>query len=164
MKGWKWIGLLLFVIAVLTACGTTEETETNEEQASTEMDGQENKMEEPESSQDGETTESKQVESTTTEESEENSSDEESTEEQTNEDVKEPNADAPKPEEQSGSGVYNGQADGHTIEIMFAEGPRAFQITEDVKETINHLKTGSRVTFTYIREGQSLYITSIKEK
>lgn len=60
------------------------------------------------------------------------------------------------------AGIYNGQADPHTIEIETAEGPTAFQLTMEARKDVDNLTEGDEVTFTYYKDGEQLVIESIK--
>ncbi len=58
-------------------------------------------------------------------------------------------------------GTYNGQADSHTVEIELEEGPRAFQITEELQDSFENLEIGTKLTFVYIKKNETKYITSV---
>lgn len=60
------------------------------------------------------------------------------------------------------TGIYNGQADSHTIEIETANGPTAFQLTEEAKEMIDVLMEGKEVTYKYIVDGDTKMIDFIE--
>ncbi|MDP4098276.1 hypothetical protein OIN60_16075 [Paenibacillus sp. P96] len=52
----------------------------------------------------------------------------------------------------TGTGVYNGQADPHTVEIEMDGKPLAFQLGEGVDAQIAPLKEGDAVSFEYTEE------------
>lgn len=60
-------------------------------------------------------------------------------------------------------GIYNGQQDPHTIEIETAEGPTAFQLTEEAKLDVEKLTEGDEVIYTYYKDGEQLIIELIEE-
>ncbi len=60
------------------------------------------------------------------------------------------------------SGIYNGQADPHTIEIETEEGPRAYQLTLEARDDIGDLIEGKKVTYIYYDNGLQLVIESIE--
>lgn len=60
------------------------------------------------------------------------------------------------------TGIYNGQADPHTIEIENAEGATAFQLTMEARDDIDGLTEGKEVTYTYTEEGDTRTIESIE--
>lgn len=60
------------------------------------------------------------------------------------------------------TGIYNGQADPHTIEIETAEGPLAFQLTMEARDDIEALIEGEEVTYKYTEDGDTRTIESIK--
>lgn len=60
------------------------------------------------------------------------------------------------------TGIYNGQADPHTIEIETDEGPLAFQLTMDARDDIDALTEGGEVTYTYTEDGDTRTIESIQ--
>lgn len=62
------------------------------------------------------------------------------------------------------TGIYNGQADPHTIEIETDEGPRAFQLTMEARDDVEGLVEGKRVTYMYREDGEQLVIESIKQE
>ncbi|WP_408007893.1 hypothetical protein ACJROX_24850 [Pseudalkalibacillus sp. A8] len=86
--------------------------------------------------------------------------------EQNNEDTNEEPAeeDDATTEQKTGEGTYNGQADGHTIEIMMEDGPQAFQFGEELKEKVESLEVDSKVSFTYEEKDGALYLTDIQKK
>src|SRR5699024_6291008 len=62
------------------------------------------------------------------------------------------------------TGIYNGQADPHTIEIETAEGPIAFQLTIEARDDIEALIEGKEVTYHYTEDGLTRTIQSIEMK
>jgi len=60
------------------------------------------------------------------------------------------------------TGIYNGQADPHTIEIETADGPLAFQLTMEARDDIDALTEGGEVTYTYTEDGDTRTIESIQ--
>lgn len=60
------------------------------------------------------------------------------------------------------SGIYNGQADPHTIEVETEEGPRAYQLTLEARDDIEDLIEGKEVTYIYYDNGLQLVIESIE--
>lgn len=60
------------------------------------------------------------------------------------------------------TGIYNGQADPHTIEIETEEGPLAFQLTMEARDDIDALTEGGEVTYTYTEDGDRRTIESIQ--
>ncbi len=60
------------------------------------------------------------------------------------------------------TGIYNGQADPHTIEIETTEGPLAFQLTMEARDDIEALTEGGEVTYTYTEDGDTRTIESIQ--
>ena|SRR5690625_2700189 len=60
------------------------------------------------------------------------------------------------------TGIYNGQADPHTIEIETDEGPLAFQLTMDARDDIDALTEGGEVTYKYTEDGDNRTIESIQ--
>ena len=60
------------------------------------------------------------------------------------------------------TGIYNGQADPHTIEIETDDGPLAFQLTIDARDDIDALTEGGEVTYTYTEDGDNRTIESIQ--
>lgn len=60
------------------------------------------------------------------------------------------------------TGIYNGQADPHTIEIETAEGPQAFQLTIEARDDIEALTEGEEVTYVYAEDGDTRTIESIQ--
>src|SRR5699024_550311 len=60
------------------------------------------------------------------------------------------------------SGIYNGQADPHTIEIETEEGPRAYQLTLEARDDIGDLIEGKKVTYIYYDNGLQLVIEWIE--
>lgn len=62
------------------------------------------------------------------------------------------------------TGIYNGQADPHTIEIETAEGPIAFQLTIEARDDIEALIEGREVTYHYTEDGLTRTIQSIEMK
>ncbi|WP_349408656.1 hypothetical protein [Pseudalkalibacillus sp. SCS-8] len=126
MKFWRLIGMWLLAVVLVTACGTTEDGQSNENESG---------MEEQGSGAD-----------------DQNGEQDEATSEE------------PATEQMTGEGTYNGQADPHTIEIELEDGPQAFQITEELKDTVANLKEGTEITFIYEEEEGTYYIKSIQEK
>lgn len=60
------------------------------------------------------------------------------------------------------TGIYNGQADPHTIEIETAEGPTAFQLTIEARDDVEALTEGEEVTYMYTEDGDTRTISSIE--
>lgn len=60
------------------------------------------------------------------------------------------------------TGIYNGQADPHTIEVETEDGPTAFQLTMEARDDIDALTEGHQVTYTYYKEGEQLVIEKIQ--
>jgi hypothetical protein len=60
------------------------------------------------------------------------------------------------------TGIYNGQADPHTIELETAEGPLAFQLTMEARDDIEALIEGKKVTYTYTEDNDTRIIESIE--
>lgn len=60
------------------------------------------------------------------------------------------------------TGIYNGQADPHTIEIETAAGPLAFQLTLEARDDIEQLVEGEEVTYDYTEDGDTRTIESIQ--
>lgn len=67
-----------------------------------------------------------------------------------------------EPELKTDTGIYNGQADPHTIEIETSEGPKAFQLSDEARKQVEQLTEGAEVTYTYYQEGEQLIIQSIE--
>ncbi|WP_221567008.1 hypothetical protein [Alkalihalobacillus sp. TS-13] len=135
MKEWKKIiGVMLLAIALMTGCGTTEETGDQTSGEGTEQPKNEDSTEQ-------------NNEDTNEEPADENASEDDATTEQN-----------------TGEGTYSGQADGHTIEIMMEDGPQAFQFGEELKEKVESLEVDSEITFTYEEKDGALHLTDIQEK
>ncbi len=66
-------------------------------------------------------------------------------------------------DENKDTGIYNGQQDPHTIEIETADGPTAFQLTMEAREQVEPLQVGKKVTYTYEEKGEQLIIDTIKQ-
>ncbi|PAQ15399.1 hypothetical protein CD798_06310 [Bacillaceae bacterium SAOS 7] len=67
-------------------------------------------------------------------------------------------------DEVEATGIYNGMADLHTVELNVDGEDRAFQINpegEEVKK-FDALEEGSEVTFVYKTEGEQMTITQVK--
>src|SRR5690625_909673 len=62
------------------------------------------------------------------------------------------------------TGVYNGQADPHTIEIETEDGPLAFQLTMDAREEVENLEVGEEVRYSYTESGNNRKIQTIKPR
>ena len=62
----------------------------------------------------------------------------------------------------TGTGMYVGQADPHTIEVETADGPVAFQLTIEARDDVEKLSPNDEVTFIYIEDGDSRTIQSVK--
>lgn len=60
-------------------------------------------------------------------------------------------------------GIFNGQADPHTIEIETAEGPTAFQLSDSARADIAQLKEADEVIYTYYESDEQLIIEIIEE-
>lgn len=60
------------------------------------------------------------------------------------------------------TGIYNGQADPHTIEIETDDGPQAFQLSMKARSEVDKLTVGKSVSFTYYEKGPQLVIESIQ--
>lgn len=60
-------------------------------------------------------------------------------------------------------GIYNGQADPHTIEIETAEGPTAFQLSDEAREYVEELETEDEVIYTYYEKDEQKVIEFIEE-
>ncbi|MGM7637032.1 hypothetical protein [Bacillus sp. Hm123] len=67
-------------------------------------------------------------------------------------------------EEVEATGIYNGMADLHTVELNVDGEDRAFQIAPDGEEVkkFEELEEGSEVTFVYKTEGEQMTITQVK--
>ncbi|WP_368653278.1 hypothetical protein AB4Y30_16525 [Ornithinibacillus sp. 4-3] len=65
-------------------------------------------------------------------------------------------------EKMTASGIYNGRADSHTVEIETETGPVAYQLTMEARDQADQLEEGQEVTYTYKQEGEQLIIESIK--
>ncbi|MFB5681162.1 hypothetical protein ACE3NQ_09590 [Paenibacillus terreus] len=59
---------------------------------------------------------------------------------------------AQTPETHTGTGVYNGQADPHTVEIEVDGEPTAYQLGEGVDAEVAQLNEGDAVSFEYTEE------------
>ena len=59
-------------------------------------------------------------------------------------------------------GIYNGQADPHTIEVETKDGPTAYQLTLEARDDIEDLIEGQEVTYVYYDNGLQLVIESIE--
>lgn len=62
------------------------------------------------------------------------------------------------------TGIYNGQADPHTIEIETDDGPLAFQLTMEARDDIDALTEGNEVIYTYEEDGDQRTIDSIQPR
>jgi len=99
---------------------------------------------------------------------EDNQHDEEQIENEENQLNHEPNNESNNDPENSDdnliteTGIYNGQADPHTIEIETEEGPLAFQLTMDARDDIDALTEGGEVTYTYTEDGDTRTIESVQ--
>lgn len=60
-------------------------------------------------------------------------------------------------------GIYNGQADPHTIEIETAEGPTAFQLSDAARKDVEKLTDYDEVIYTYYKKDEQLIIEMIEE-
>jgi len=60
------------------------------------------------------------------------------------------------------TGIYNGQADVHTIEIETDDGPVAFQLSMGARDHVEKLTEDEEVTYTYRKEGDERVIESIE--
>lgn len=58
-------------------------------------------------------------------------------------------------------GIYNGQADTHTIEIETNSGPLAFQLSMEARDEVADLNPGDQVTYTFTKDGDNRVIESI---
>ena len=90
--------------------------------------------------------------------------DNESNEDQTGNNDNESNDESTNPDENlmTETGIYNGQADPHTIEIETDEGPTAFQLTMEARDDIEALIEGEEVTYTYTEDGDTRTIESVQ--
>lgn len=50
---------------------------------------------------------------------------------------------------QQAEGIYNGQIDGHSVEIETANGPAAFQIEEQLAETVAALEPDTKIRYEF---------------
>ena len=67
-------------------------------------------------------------------------------------------------QEKAGSGLYNGQIDGNSVEIRFNGEDKAFRLSEEVKTEFEGiaLKSGDNLTFKYYEDQYGrLVITSL---
>lgn len=140
--------MLLVALLVLAACGMGEKSEGEETPGDNAAEPTDEIEEEEPLDSDAEEAE----------ETEEVESDEEvdPSEESESED--------PAAEKITETGIYNGQADPHTIEIETENGPTAFQLTMDARDDIEQLTVGEEVTYTYLKDGEQLVIESINPK
>lgn len=60
------------------------------------------------------------------------------------------------------TGIYNGQADVHTIEIETEDGPVAFQLSLGARDDVEELTEEEEVTYTYWEDGDERVIESIE--
>lgn len=60
------------------------------------------------------------------------------------------------------SGIFNGRADPHTVEIETETGPVAYQLTMEARDQADQLEEGQEVAYTYKQEGEQLIIESIE--
>lgn len=74
----------------------------------------------------------------------------------------EPVADHSGNELLTGTGMYVGQADPHTIEIETSDGPIAFQLTDEARSDVDTLSPGQQVTYQYEKQGEQLVIHKIE--
>lgn len=138
--------LALLTAVVLAACGTsnTENEETNEveeEQDETVVDEEETTDEAG-----NDQVESDDMEGDTTDEDTSGNDQADPTSEYITE-----------------TGVYNGQADPHTIEIETAEGPVAFQLSMEARDLIEGLEPGDEVKYEYAEDGDNREIQTIEK-
>lgn len=133
--------ILVSILLVLTACGTANDH--NEENAATNNEAG------------NEVGNEKKDETENEEEAEEKSEDQS---EDASENVAEPNEKKLLTE----TGIYNGQADPHTIEIETADGPQAFQLSIEARDDIEHLTEGKQVTYSYYEDGEQHVIETIE--
>lgn len=130
--------ILLTALLVLAACGTgkndTKDLATGDEQ-------------EPVVENNEESTDDNEVPDET-----------EDMEDQANGEASDENEDK---ETMTATGIYNGQADPHTIEVETEDGPTAFQLTMDARDDVEHLRIDEEVTYTYYEDGEQLVIESI---
>jgi hypothetical protein len=59
-----------------------------------------------------------------------------------------------------GEGIYTGQIDSHSVEIVVGSQPKAFALGEGV--SLDHIEDGSRVVFTYRKEETRPLLLSIE--
>ncbi|RSK25671.1 hypothetical protein EJF36_01445 [Bacillus sp. HMF5848] len=50
-----------------------------------------------------------------------------------------------------GTGIYNGQADPHTIEIQVDDSPQAFQLSDAAKEQLSEIEEADEIKFLYTK-------------
>ncbi|WP_203362567.1 hypothetical protein [Bacillus sp. REN10] len=108
----------------------------------------------------GETPEKQETEQTT----DQATAPEQEVEKETNASPKEESKSEPVAEEVEATGIYNGMADPHTVEINVNGEDKAFQINPDGEEVkkFEALEAGSEVTFVYKTEGEQMTITQVK--
>lgn len=61
------------------------------------------------------------------------------------------------------TGIYNGQADPHTIEIETPRGTYAFQLTMEAREQVEKLNPGDKVRYFYVENGDFREISKIEK-
>lgn len=61
------------------------------------------------------------------------------------------------------TGLFNGQADPHTIEVETDEGPVAYQLTMEARDLVADLEPGDKVKYTYYKDGEMLVIKYIEK-
>ncbi|MFL0361696.1 hypothetical protein ACH0BF_01590 [Pseudobacillus sp. 179-B 2D1 NHS] len=63
------------------------------------------------------------------------------------------------------TGVFNGMADPHTVEIEVDGQPQSFQVApdSDMMKKFDQMEEGTNVTFTYKKEGEQLILQELKK-
>lgn|GEM_PF-3506570 len=134
------------ILTVLAACGTDAHDEGEADKAN----NQENEVEEP-SHEDS--VDEGQIDDTA-----ETPHDDEEVEYSNKENS---DSDQSSDAEIVATGIFNGQADPHTVEIETDDGPTAFQLTIEARDLVEDIEVGDEVSYTCYEDGEQLVIESI---
>jgi hypothetical protein len=67
------------------------------------------------------------------------------------------------PEVQSATGEYNGQIDGHSIEIKTDAGPTAFQVSPEIGDQVSSWDPGTAVKYQFTEDTLDVDGNSVKQ-
>lgn len=156
--------LLTFIVLIslffFVACGSSEDIEREEP-----VESEDPKVIEEESTKDNEN-------EGASDEAEDQEEQNDSTEDETNQSGtgSEIQDETNRHEEQQESdtemiktGLFNGQADPHTIEVETDDGPVAYQLTMEARDLVSDLEPGDSVKYTYYKDDEMLVIKYIEK-